>query len=129
MFTNLIGARLRLAAVTLLFSVAFSSAAIAATGALEIKVADAQGNPVAGAMVTASTPDSLTQKSGTTGADGAVRLLGLDPSENYVVTVNAEGYRPQRNEGLLVVTDRTYNVPFTLAVAEGEIEEIITYRP
>ncbi|MBT8100162.1 MAG: carboxypeptidase regulatory-like domain-containing protein, partial [Gammaproteobacteria bacterium] len=127
MFTNLFGGRLRLAAVTLLFGVAFSSAAIAATGALEVKVTDTEGNPVAGAAVTASTPESLTQKSGTTGADGAVRLVGLDPSEDYVVTVVAEGFRPQRNEGLLVVTDRTYNVPFMLQAGEGDIEEIITY--
>ena len=74
---------LRLSAVALLFSVAFSSTALAdTTGALKISVSDSDGNPIAGAEVFASSPDSLASKSGTTNAAGEIRLTGLDPAEN-----------------------------------------------
>lgn len=124
---NRLVGRAWLSFVALLMSVAFSSAAIADTGGLQVKVTDASGNPVAGASVSASTAESLTRKSGITDADGVVRLMGLDPSADYVVTVAAEGYRPARNEGLLVVSERTFNVPFALTAADETLEEIITY--
>ena len=124
-FTNTFG-WLRLSAATLLFSVVFSSNAIADTGSLQVVVADSDGNPVAGATVVASTPDSLTRKSGVTDADGKLRLIGLDPSDRYSVSVSAEGFQDQRNEGVLVVTERTYTVPFNLTAAGEAIEEIVT---
>src|SRR5690606_38930050 len=67
------------------------SAALADTGGLKITVTDANGEPVAGATVSASTPDSLTSRSGVTGTDGIVRLEGLDPSNRYEVAVSGEG--------------------------------------
>jgi hypothetical protein len=124
---NSIRGRLQLIAAALLFSVAFSSAAIADTGVLQIKVTDGDGNAIAGASVRASTPESLSAKSGTTDADGGLRLMGLNPSENYVITVNAEGYQPARNEGVLVVSERTLNIPFLLAASSETMEEIVTY--
>jgi hypothetical protein len=106
-----------------------SSVALADTGSLRVSVVDQDGNPVAGASVSASTPTSLRSKSGTTDDSGQVRLVGLDPSEDYVVTVEAEGFRPQRNEGVLVISERTLGVPFALqAAAQQELlEEIVTY--
>ena len=124
--TNRLSKYLRLAAATLLFGV-FSSAALADTGSLVVSVVDSSGNPVAGASVTARTPDSLTSRSGETGADGEVRLMGLDPSENYVITVTAEGFQAARNEGVLVITERTLSVPVALLGAGESIEEIVTY--
>ena len=124
---NSIKGRLKLTAAALLLSVAFSSAAIADTGTLRVKVTDGDGNAIAGASVNASTSDSLTTKSGVTDADGGLRLSGLDPSDNYVITVNADGYQSARNEGVLVVSERTFNVPFALSGAGEALEEIITY--
>jgi hypothetical protein len=125
---NSIKSRLQLTAAALLLSVAFSSAAIADTGGLQVRVTDADGNPVAGASIHASTSESLTTKSGTTDANGSVRLVGLDPSDDYVVSVTADGFQPQRNENVLVVSERTYNLPFALQSAAGaQIEEIVTY--
>jgi len=121
-------ARIKLTAAALLLSVAFSSTAFADTGGLQVRVTDADGNPVAGASIHASTSESLTTKSGTTDANGSVRLVGLDPSDDYVVSVTADGFQPQRNENVLVVSERTYNLPFALQSAAGaEIEEIVTY--
>jgi hypothetical protein len=118
---------LKLSVKTLLVSVVLSPLALAANnGALTISVIDEDGNAVAGASVTARTPDSLTQKTGTTDENGSLRLMGLDPSEDYVITVVAEGYGPQRNENVLVISDRTLSVPFIMFPAEGEMEEIVT---
>ena len=119
--------RLQLTAAALILSVAFSSAAIADTGGLRVKVTDTNGNPIAGASVRASSPDSLASKSGTSAEDGEVRLSGLDPSDEYTVTVSADGYQSARNEGLLVVSERTFNVPFVLSNTTETLEEIVTY--
>ena len=127
MNVNSIIGRLQLTAAALILSVAFSAAAIADTGALGIKVTDGDGNAIAGASIRASTPESLSSKSGVTDADGGLRLMGLDPSENYVITVNADGFQPARNEGVLVVSGRTLNVPFSLASTSETLEEIVTY--
>jgi len=124
---NSIIGRFKLTAAALLFSVVFSSAAIAQTGGLQITVTDGDGNAVAGASVNASTAESLTARSGTTNANGQIRLIGLDPSDKYVVTVTADGYQSARNEGVLVVSERTYTVPFALASDSEALEEIITY--
>ena len=44
------------------------------------------------------------------------------------MTVEAEGFRPQRNEGVLVISERTLGVPFALQPAQQELlEEIVTY--
>ena len=120
--------RIKLTAAALLLSVAFSATAFADTGGLQVRVTDADGNPVAGASIHASTSESLTTKSGTTDASGGVRLMGLDPSDNYVITVTADGYQSARNENVLVVSERTYDLPFALQSSAGQdMEEIITY--
>ena len=118
---------LKLSAATLLLSVVFSSTAFADTGALKVRVTDADGAPVAGAAVNASTADSLTARSGETNANGELRLVGLDPSDGYVISVSANGYQSQRNENVLVITERTLNKLFTLVSSSGAVEEIITY--
>jgi len=118
---------LKLSAATLLLSVVFSSTAFADTGALKVRVTDADGAPVAGAAVSASTADSLTARSGETNANGELRLVGLDPSDRYVISVSANGYQSQRNENVLVITERTLNKLFALEATSSSIEEIVTY--
>jgi len=116
-----------LSVAALIISVAFSSAAIADTGGLQVTVTDSSGNPIAGASVNASTSESLTKKSGVTDVEGQIRFMGLDPSSDYVVTVTADGYQQARNEDVLVVSERTFSVPFALAGGGEAMEEIITY--
>ncbi|WP_197493173.1 TonB-dependent receptor [Woeseia oceani] len=124
MITKNITRHLKLGAVALLLS----TGALADTGTLRVSVTDASGNPLAGATVTASTSESLAQKSAVTDSNGEVRLAGLDPSDAYVVTINADGYQPIRNENVLVVSERTFNLPYTLqATSSAAIEEIVTY--
>ncbi|MEQ8205439.1 MAG: TonB-dependent receptor, partial [Woeseia sp.] len=124
MITQNIARQLKLGALLLLLS----TGALADTGTLRVSVTDGSGNPLAGATVTASTSESLGQKSGVTDSNGEVRLAGLDPSDAYVVTINADGYQPVRNENVLVVSERTFNLPYSLQAASGAaIEEIVTY--
>jgi hypothetical protein len=123
---NRVVGRAWLSIAALLLSAAFSTA-FADTGGLQVKVTDASGNPVAGAAVSASTVDSLSKKSGVTDAGGELRLMGLDPSDQYVITVTADGYQAARNENVLVVSERTFNIPFALVGGGEELEEIITY--
>jgi hypothetical protein len=119
---------IRLAASALVFSAFFASSAFAAeTGALAVTVTDASGGPVAGATVYAKTSTSLTTKTGTTGADGEVRLLGLDPSDEYVLEIRAEGYQSHRNEDVLVVSNRTFSLSYSLQPGGDAVEEIVTY--
>jgi hypothetical protein len=118
--------RLILVAATAVVGVIWSAAAFADTGGLRVKITDSDGNPIAGASVRASSPESLGSRSGVTGEDGEVRLSGLDPSDEYTVSVSADGYQPARNEGLLVVSERTFNVPFVLLGATETLEEIVT---
>ena len=124
---NRIVGRIQRTATALLLTVALSSIAIADTGGLKVKITDSEGNPIAGARVTAETVDSLSMKSVVTGADGTARLMGLDPSGEYVVTASAEGYQGHRVENVLVVSDTTFNLPYTLQKADSAIEEIVTY--
>lgn len=119
--------RTALVVATAVLGVAWSASAFADTGALRVLITDADGNAIAGASVSASTPESLTTRSGVTNENGEVRLSGLDPSDQYVVTVNAEGYQAARNERVLVVSERTFNVPFTLSSSTEAMEEVVTY--
>jgi hypothetical protein len=118
--------RLKLSFTTLLLCVALGSVAYADTGSLNVKVTDADGNPLAGASVTARSADSLTSKSGMTNANGELRIAGLDPSNDWVITVNAEGYQAIRNEDVLVVSERTFDMPYIMqSAATAQIEEIV----
>ncbi len=116
----------RVTIAALMLSVLFVNNAFADTGSLKIIVTDGDGNPVSGANVTAVTSESLTRRSGTTGVDGEVRIAGLDPSADYVVRVSAEGFQAARNENVLVISERSLNLPFVLN-SGGTLEEIVTY--
>ena len=115
--------RLQIGGATLL-CMALGSTAFADTGGLRISVTDSAGNPVAGATVQASTPESLTRRTGQTGADGSVRLEGLDPSDRYVVVVSGDGFQEMRTESVKVISERTFALSYVVPAGDGEIEEI-----
>ncbi len=116
--------RFRLKAASVLLAAAISSQAFADTGGLRVVVTDAAGNPVVGAMVQASTSESLTSKSGVTGPDGEIRLLGLDPSNDYEVVVSGSGYQPLRNENVQVVSGRNFTLTYAIE-RSSSIEEVV----
>jgi hypothetical protein len=118
--------RFKRSAAALLLGAAISSTIVFAdTGGLRVTVTDASGNPVAGATVNASTIESLTAKSGVTGADGQVSLIGLDPSEVYEVVISGGGFQRLRNENVQVSSGLNFNLAYSLQRAGGTIEEIV----
>lgn len=96
-----------------------------ATGSLRITVNSETGGPVAGASVTVKSSDSLVNKSGTTGADGSVRLAGLDPATNYQVEISAPGFAGFSATNVAVVSGRELSLGYALG-AEGRDVVVIT---
>jgi len=117
---------MKLSAKVLLLSAAISSAtAFADTGALRVKIVDDNGNAVVGAMVGASTSDSLTSRKGITDKNGEVKLVGLDPSIHYSVVVNGEGYQPIKSQNVRVVSGKSFALNYALNASSSDVEEVM----
>jgi hypothetical protein len=122
--------RRSLTAVAVAGVLAFSSSALANTGTLRIQVLDQQGNPVANATVSVSSPDTLVSREVETDGDGFVRLAGLPPSQRYAIEVVEEGYDSIETDNVRVVSGKTFELNYTLAPAGDDMETIqITGAP
>lgn len=96
----------------------FAGAALAqSTGGLRIAINDASGQPLVGATVKVSSPDSLVSKSAVTDANGRVRLIGLDPATNYTVEVAAPGYSDFSARDVAVVSGQDLSLGYTVGAA------------
>lgn len=84
------------------------------TGSLRIAVTGDDNQPLAGATVTVSSPDSLVTRTGQTDAEGRVRIGGLDPATNYTVKVEASGYTDYSTGNVAVVSGRDLSVGYVL---------------
>jgi hypothetical protein len=116
----------RSAAVALFAVVAVATPAVAQvteTGTIEVMVQDPAGLAIPGATVVASAADTLTKREAVTDAEGRAVLVGLAPSSQYVVTTEIAGFRPARNENVLVRSGQTATVRFSLVVG-GITEEV-----
>lgn len=108
-----------LAAGTVLF--APGAVAQTQTGGLRVTVTGDAGQPVAGASVKISSPDSLTTKTAVTGADGAVRVPGLDPATNYTVEIAAAGFNAFSANNVAVVSGKDLSVGYALGSVGGDV--------
>ena len=104
---------------------ALSTSALADTGGLRVTVVDSSGEPVEGATVHASTPESLIERSGVTGDDGSVRLEALAPSDRYEVVVSGEGFENITYQNIKVVSGRTYQLDYVIPGPGADIEEVV----
>jgi len=113
-------------AKALVLSTAFASIlAVADPGSLRITVTDSNGNPVAGAQVNASTSESLTSRTGTTDAQGMVRLIGLDPSNKYELVITSDNYQTSKSKDVLVASGKTFSLAYALSAQDsGNLEEV-----
>ncbi|MFT3761495.1 MAG: carboxypeptidase regulatory-like domain-containing protein [Pseudoxanthomonas sp.] len=112
--------KLRRTALGVALGMCFAGAAMAQQmGGLRITINDTAGQPVAGATVKASSPDSLVSKTGVTGADGQVRLIGLDPATNYTIEVAAQGYNDFSAGNVAVVSGQNLSLGYVLGGGEG----------
>ena len=116
--SNSLAKGLKRSALALALSVCFVGAAIAAdSGGLRITISGADGQPVAGATVTARSPSSLSSKTGVTDQNGNVNLVGLDAATNYTVEVVAAGYSPFNASRVAVVSDQNLSVGYVIGRA------------
>ena len=99
------------------------TAQVTETGTIEVLVQDSSGLAVPGATVTATAEDTLTKRTGVTDADGRAVLVGLAPSARYVVTTEVSGFKPTRNENVLVRSGQTASVRVALAIG-GVTEQV-----
>ena len=104
-------------------SMCFAGAALAETGNLRISITNPSGAPIAGATVKVSSPSSLVSKTGVTGADGSVRLQGLDPATNYSLEVVASGFSDFSASNVAVVSGKNLSVGYVLG--EKSMETVV----
>ncbi|WP_339915067.1 TonB-dependent receptor [uncultured Brevundimonas sp.] len=114
-------ALMALAAVPALTLVVAPTSAFAQsqTGTLTIGITGTEGQPLSGATVTVSSPDSLVSKTAVTDASGRARLSGLDPSTNYSVQVVAPGYADFTADDVAVVSGRDLSLRYALGRTTG----------
>ncbi|HET7217944.1 MAG TPA: TonB-dependent receptor [Vicinamibacterales bacterium] len=98
-------------------------AQVTETGTIEVVVQDQGGLPIPGANVVATAVDSVTKREAVTDAEGRALLVGLAPSAQYVVTTELTGFRPARNENVLVRSGQTASLKISLAVG-GVTEQV-----
>ncbi len=106
--------------------VAFGRPAVAQvteTGTIEVIVQDQGGLAIPGATVVATAADSVTKREAVTDAEGRALLVGLAPSAQYVVTTEIAGFRPTRNENVLVRSGQTATLRVGLTVG-GVTEQV-----
>ena len=98
-------------------------AQVTETGTIEVVVLDQAGLPIPGVTVTASAADTVTKREGVSDAEGRAVLVGLTPSAQYIVTTQLSGFRPTRNENVLVRSGQTAALKISLAVG-GVTEQV-----
>jgi hypothetical protein len=98
-------------------------AQVTETGTIEVIVQDSSGAAVPGVTVVATAADTLTKREAVTDAEGRARLVGLAPSTTYVVSAELTGFRPARNENILVRAGQTASIRIALAVG-GLTEQV-----
>jgi hypothetical protein len=100
-----------------------AAAQVTETGTIEVVVQDQAGAAVPGANVVAQAADSVTKREAVTDAEGRAVLVGLAPSAQYVVTTELSGFRPTRNENVLVRSGQTASLRISLAIG-GVTEQV-----
>jgi hypothetical protein len=114
---------LAVAMVALLVAGSPALAQVTETGTIEIVVTDPAGLSIPGATVVAMAADTLTKREGVTDTEGRAVLVGLAPSSQYVVTTELTGFKPVRNENVLVRSGQTASIRVGLTVG-GITEQV-----
>jgi len=110
--------------VALVLVVGSASAAYAGvTGNISGHVSDAQGNPIGGARVTATSPSQSV--SGQSDSHGFFSILNLSP-DTYSVTASKDGYETASEYGITVQTSQTTGVNITLQAATKTLGKVVT---
>ncbi|MBS2021934.1 MAG: TonB-dependent receptor, partial [Deltaproteobacteria bacterium] len=107
-------------------SFALASPALAqTTGALAGQIIDAQTqNPVADAVVIATSPALQGEQTAVTDATGSFEITLL-PAGNYTLNIQREGYKANTSDGLTVRLDKTIKIKLQLIPEAMKAEEIV----
>jgi hypothetical protein len=111
------------AGITVLAAVLPAAARAQARGAVEGRVLDQVGRPLASAEVTVDRPESPPAGRATTDADGAWRITQLEPGP-YRITVQRLGYRPAGQE-VQVEPGRTARLTVVLALVPFLLDSLV----
>jgi outer membrane receptor protein involved in Fe transport len=106
--------------IALLLATAAAAAAQSLTGTITGTVKDEQGGALPGVSLTLA--GKTGSRTTTTDAEGGYRFAGLDPG-TYTLTAEMQGFRPRRQDNVVVSIGRTADVHMTLAV--GSLSESI----
>ena len=110
-------------ATLLVGAVAFGQAT---KGSIHVTVADADGRVLPGATVSVQSAEALGTRATIADASGVAIVPGLEPSDEYLVTVSLSGFNTARYENVLVNAGSVTALPVTLSVAAVEAEIIVT---
>ena len=95
-------------------------------GTISVTVSDADGAVLPGASVSASSDQTLTRRSAISDGQGKATLVGLDPANNYVVSVTLDGFSGARIEGVSARAGQDTPLTVKLQLAEISEELIVT---
>ena len=95
-------------------------------GSITVTVVDQDGAAIPGALVEASSDQTLSRRSEVTGADGSTTLAALDPAANYVVSTTMDGFNGARNENVLVKSGQNTPIRVALSLATVTEEVLVT---
>jgi len=110
----------------ILFSVLLLSVFLTAqvrTGTIWGHVNDTQGAPLPGVSVTLHSP-YIAPITVVTDAQGIYRFASLEPSNNYAVTAELQGFKKVEKTGIIVVIGQQSKIDITME--QGKIEEQVT---
>jgi hypothetical protein len=93
------------------------------TGTIWGHITDAQGAPLPGVSVTLLSPYSA-RTSAVTDDQGIYRFASLEPSRNYTLTAELQGFKKLEKTGIIVVIGQQSKIDITME--QGKIEEEVT---
>jgi hypothetical protein len=105
---------------------AISGALASTTGNVKVVVTDQSGAGLPGAMVSASSEDSLTKRQGVTDENGTVLLNALTPSHKWEIVTTMTGFATSKNQNVIVSIGKTVTLNVKLSPSEVSEELIVT---
>ena len=116
--------RLLTLAILILFVTASAAIAqVTTTSKITGKVTDAQGAPLPGVSVEATSPKMVGKATAVTDSDGEYRLFSL-PSGLYTVTYTLQGFKTLKREGVVVQLSQT--IILNINLDQTTLEESVT---
>ncbi len=109
------------AAAVLFLAGSVAYAQVTATGMMEGRVVDAQGAPLPGVSIEATSPRMVGSSTAVTDVNGNYRLFSL-PSGTFTVVYALPGFKTLKREGIIVQLNQTLTLNITLEQAMQEEE-------